>query len=670
MRSHFILRIFTLICSLQIAPLLAYEVRDDAGQILSFASPPEKIVSLVVSANEVIAPMGAAESLVGITYHDQHITELTGKKIIGGAFTPQWPLIKALEPDLLIVPPRFHEEARRQMGDIPVYVWELGGNLSIAERNIEQIGRILQREQEAASVLKNNQDMLDLIAKKVAVLDPKTRKRVMRVLYHDGKIYTAGSDSFQTELIRAAGGIPPAADEGAFVSFSKEDWERFNPQVIYGCGQDLTDLKEFLMQEGWKEADAIKNGQIFNFPCALTCRAAAHTGYFTAWLSSSIYSEEFADETNFIRQNGIVGERLLTIDMPYIDKARIVESRIYDFTHRTLLIDFVQPHAIISTETGQRDAIKTVGNSFSPTSTWNIYHNLGYRKANEALFQTLKLDENEADILSTGADMNNLVIRNARFRDLSVAVLVTAGVESNAIRSGRDTGRYYEPGTINIIVLSSHKLDRRAATRALITVTEAKTAALWDMDIRSSQTPVQNPATGTGTDSIIIVSGNAEPELTMSGGHSKLGELIAEAVHGAVKEAVLKQNGKTERRSVFDRLSERNLSVHRLLNGSCSDACLSPQAKNTLQRDLEALLLVPKYQAFIETAFALDDAFIMGQLDNDLTFRMLALSLAAGISGKPVASVEIILEEEGIPPFLNLAFNALATGLKYKETGK
>jgi len=55
----------------------------------------------------------------------------------------------------------------------------------------------------------------------------------------------------------------------------------------------------------------------------------------------------------------------------------------------------------------------------------------------------------------------------------------------------RDAGRFYEPGTINIIILTNMALRPRAMTRAVISATEATAAALLDMDIRSAYSPLE-----------------------------------------------------------------------------------------------------------------------------------------------------------------------------------
>jgi hypothetical protein len=60
-----------------------------------------------------------------------------------------------------------------------------------------------------------------------------------------------------------------------------------------------------------------------------------------------------------------------------------------------------------------------------------------------------------------------------------------------------DEGRYIEgaepAGTINILVLSNVRLTDAALARALITVTEGKTAALEDLQVKSTYTPACRP---------------------------------------------------------------------------------------------------------------------------------------------------------------------------------
>ncbi|MDR2455766.1 MAG: adenosylcobinamide amidohydrolase, partial [Deltaproteobacteria bacterium] len=199
------------------------------------------------------------------------------------------------------------------------------------------------------------------------------------------------------------------------------------------------------------------------------------------------------------------------------------------------------------------------------------------------------------------------------------------------------------------------------AAKALLVATEAKTAALWDLDIRSSQTPLINPATGTGTDEIIVVAGGRGAPLDYTGTHSKIGQLIAEAVHGAVLEALAKGNGKAQGRNVFIRLRERGLDPPGLLTGPEA----GPGAgTGGLGEKLVEALLEPSLAALAESAMALDDALVMGHAGPSAlkAFQDEALRSAGLVAGKPVARLRDAADPK-LPPALRAAVNAVATGL-------
>lgn len=62
-------------------------------------------------------------------------------------------------------------------------------------------------------------------------------------------IMTPGADTFQAEMIAAAGGqAPDFGKTGNIVSVTLEEWSRFNPQVIYGCGDDKQVAEKFFQR--------------------------------------------------------------------------------------------------------------------------------------------------------------------------------------------------------------------------------------------------------------------------------------------------------------------------------------------------------------------------------------------------------------------------------------
>jgi len=118
--------------------------------------------------------------------------------------------------------------------------------------------------------------------------------------------------------------------------------------------------------------------------------------------------------------------------------------------------------------------------------------------------------------------------------DLGVGALVTAGV-SNAACAGLTQPYSYRVGTINTILLLDARLTRAAMLNAVITATEAKSALLREMNIR---TPENEPATGTSTDTVTVAMTGRGKLQSYAGPVTTLGWLIARAVRQAVHDSI------------------------------------------------------------------------------------------------------------------------------------
>lgn len=170
--------------------------------------------------------------------------------------------------------------------------------------------------------------------------------------------------------------------------------------------------------------------------------------------------------------------------------------------------------------------------------------------------------------MSTAADMENASVVSETYLDLTVTAAVTGGIDINGGRAG-DPAYWHEPdggakplsGTINIMLFIDAKLPEATLTRALVTCTEAKTAALQELLAPSRYSA--GIATGSGTDGVVIVSNLESPILlTFAGKHSKLGELIGHTVIKAVKEALFRQTGLCAERQfdIFSRIGRYGIT--------------------------------------------------------------------------------------------------------------
>lgn len=250
-------------------------------------------------------------------------------------------------------------------------------------------------------------------------------------------------------------------------------------------------------------------------------------------------------------------------------EARIIYHKFQEFEVKTLLVSFDDKRRSISTMEGFKE-VRFVGNHYEPPELWEYLHQ-HFEEYRGWLPSSLGLPFEESAFLFTGVDMDNLTTAEESFEEFKVCCLATAGVKSNAMRIGVDRAGSVEregkferlPGTVNIVLLTNAALTDGALARAIITVTEAKTSVLQDLDIRSSYNP-EVQATGTGTDNIVVVSGQG-PSVRYVGGHSKMGELVAETTYRAVTEAVGKQNGLFPGRPLEERLKERGIGLEELV---------------------------------------------------------------------------------------------------------
>ena len=663
-----VLRIFALVLFMvlsvmggQAVSAAPVTVTDASGQEIQFTRTPQRVVSLVPTAAEILFALECQDSVAGITIHDTKLSGGWDKPMVGGYFLPSLKAIESLKPDLIIAAP-IHLKMLPKDSPVPVLVFDTK-TLADAAKNIGMFGRIFGKEKEAQAIIDRNRREINLILEKTNRIPKENRKRVIRLMGR-GTVMTPGDDAYQNELIAAAGGIPPKLGKtGDIVTVTLEEWQAFNPQVIYGCGDDLKANRELLQSPGWKDVDAVRNGQMFTLPCDLTCRAATHTGYFAAWLASYIYTTEFADPSQTVQKDSVIRERPITVDLPYVKGARIVYSVIDDFENKSLVVDFKAPQTIVSTLDGQRSGITTVGNHFSPPPLWAPTHTQRLDDIRKHVYKVLGRNADATCFLLTGADMDNLSVQTTSFKDMRVTALVTAGVQSNAVRMSQDSGDFYEPGTINIIILTNMALSPRAMTRAIISATEGKTAALWDLDVRSTYTSLVNPATGTGTDEIVVVGGKGKT-IENAGGHTKMGELIAKSVYAGVLEAVRKQNGLTPGRTVFDRLAERRISLFSLASEMDCE-CLAKDGG--LAGLAEELLLDPKYAAFIEAALTLSDAYEREQISDLSEFRLWGQTIAQEIAGKKINTLEKPAFKKELPAVVQEAFGYLFAGIKARE---
>ena len=202
-----------------------------------------------------------------------------------------------------------------------------------------------------------------------------------------------------------------------------------------------------------------------------------------------------------------------------------------DYVH----LQFSRPHRVVSSAVlngGFIDANHILNLKVPLTANYNTSPDESLQ-----MFSNRKLWSGVTVGLMTAASMDSFVLRKESINNTEIAIMVTAGL-SNARRAGDKADYINSAGTINIIMYTSGELSPAAMIEAVMIITEAKTAALQELQILS---PVSGKtATGTGTDAIVVVSGYGPDKFEYCGKHLLLGETIGRTVIDAVRVSVKK----------------------------------------------------------------------------------------------------------------------------------
>ena len=314
-----------------------------------------------------------------------------------------------------------------------------------------------------------------------------------------------------------------------------------------------------------------------------------------------------------------------------MELARLTTGDIAYRYDKSIVLVFSGPRKVLSTSLyngGYHEDFEAVFNrdmtqgsgmpceSFAPT----------YVESMKIVAERLGLAPELTSGMGTAAHMENASIVSRSYKELTVTAIVTGGVETNGGRVG-DPASYYKTaekkcGTINIMLVIDADLPPGILARALVTCTEAKTAALQELMAPSRYSA--GLATGSGTDQTIVVANSESPLFFEGAGkHSKLGELIGLAVMAAVKEALKKQSGLTPARQhdLLRRLRRFGVTEEALWQRYKEEAGANALIKAQFIAALEKMTAVPALFPLGVLFIHLYDEHLWGLLEKEETWE-------------------------------------------------
>lgn len=245
----------------------AVTVTDMAGREITLDAPATKVVALTASDCEILAALGAEDTLVGRgEYCDYPESILEVPAVQSGADTNLEQII-ALEPQVVIMAKMAQTEeqvAALEEAGIRVVVSD-AQDVEGVYTAIRLIGALVGRNDEAEAMVADMQSTFADIAAK----SENTGKTVYFEVspLHWG-LWTAGKGTFMDELATMCGLTNAFADVEGWAEISEEQVLERDPDYIVTIsmyyGEGPTPVEEIKARTGWDALKAVQNDAIFN----------------------------------------------------------------------------------------------------------------------------------------------------------------------------------------------------------------------------------------------------------------------------------------------------------------------------------------------------------------------------------------------------------------------
>ena len=358
---------------------------------------------------------------------------------------------------------------------------------------------------------------------------------------------------------------------------------------------------------------------------------------------------------------------------------------------RFLLVTLLAPHRVISTSThrgGEREDLQYLVNHQSceanaDTSRLAHISEIGLVEYHREVCNELGIAPDRTALMGTAANMAYAAHRWVEFGNLRADAIVTGGVAGNSARAG-DPAQWVETdggwervspyaGTINIMLLLNRPVTSSALARAVVTMTEAKSAALAELAVPSRYSATI--ATGTGTDQFCVAAplDPTRKPRDATGPHVKLGEIIGVCVRDAIKETLRWQNGlePSYTRGLAHALGRFGLTKQRALEAL--EQLLPKDLYDQLEANHRAVFFDPGVGAAAYALAAVLDRVAFGTIPEGLaweTLRQQATCLACALASRPQDWVMIYSQLAGQHPDdpVDLVLRAIALGWRAKWT--
>ena len=231
-----------------------------------------RLISLAPTQTEIVAALGGAEDLLGVTEDCDFPAPVLRLPRFGSWYSPDIKAILDANSDLVLTFGSHQGEIRNVLEESGVSVYHSEPpTIAAALATFGDIASLIGRTQNCMRLINSLTERLDRIGKNVESVAGLRRPRVFRIMNWDPLI-TPGPGAFQNDVIEFAGGANTAGDgPAAYFVCDPEQIRASNPEIIFFCEPKI---KAYLEKDpDWARVKAVRSGRVYVFDCGLTCRS-------------------------------------------------------------------------------------------------------------------------------------------------------------------------------------------------------------------------------------------------------------------------------------------------------------------------------------------------------------------------------------------------------------
>jgi len=238
-------------------PAHALQLTDDRGVVVTFAQPPQRIVSLLPSLTETVCELGQCQRLVGVDRYSNFPASVRALPQMGGGLDPSIEAIVALKPDVVLMATSARASERLQALGVKVVALEPKTHADV-RRVLEKVGQLLGVD-DAQRVWR----VIDAGVMAAAQSVPAAARGTRVYFEVNSAPYAAGEASFIGETLSRLGArnIVPAS-LGPFPQLNPEYVVRANPDLIMVGDSNYIGLEQ---RPGWSGMRALRERRLCVF---------------------------------------------------------------------------------------------------------------------------------------------------------------------------------------------------------------------------------------------------------------------------------------------------------------------------------------------------------------------------------------------------------------------